>query len=521
MTSRPGDDMHLAVHERQPLVGRDLRTEELVFNMGPQHPATHGVLRVVIKSDGEVVRELEPHVGNLHRCSEKIGESIPYAQWLPYVDRWDYLAAINNEHVACMAIERLGGIEVPERAEYVRVIMAEIQRILSHLMAIGVYGLDLGAFTPFLHQFRERERGLDLLDHISGGRLLYHYVRIGGVRRDVSAEWLDELDVWLDPRRERLPEYNTLLLHNHIFQERTCGIGVIDRETAIRWGVSGPALRAAGVDFEDPALAGIHLIGHSELVKQRAKAGEMFTPLSVDKFRQFRRVRKDLLGTRVFAVEYAQRILLEAPLTVSVQLASIGIQITYQSVPIGSSGSGRTQGVKFEANLALDTKLLPEHLAKHDEFRIYIRSDKPENFRTDLMKLPIPAFLGPLVAEHRPGIEHPLRLIEEQAVLLQRARAACSALRAQGDTVAVPVSQRVHFFVDDIGRLADPTAEQLGRLQQGQLHLFIGIAAEHTPQHVFDQAPAPSFVRKNVAEASNRLNHGYCPTTRVATLLRV
>ncbi len=250
MTTRSGEPPHPALHEHEPLVGRDLRTEELVFNMGPQHPATHGVLRVVIKSDGEVVRELEPHVGNLHRCSEKIGESIPYAQWLPYVDRWDYLAAINNEHIACMAIERLGGVDVPERAEYIRVIMAEIQRILSHLMAIGVYGLDLGAFTPFLHQFRERERGLDLLDHISGGRLLYHYVRIGGVRRDLTPEWLDELDVWLGHVERRLPEYNTLLLHNHIFQERTCGVGVIDRETAIRWGVSGPALRAAGVDFD-------------------------------------------------------------------------------------------------------------------------------------------------------------------------------------------------------------------------------------------------------------------------------
>jgi NADH-quinone oxidoreductase subunit D len=238
------------LHERQHLVARDLRTEELVFNMGPQHPATHGVLRVVIKSDGEVVRALEPHIGNLHRCSEKIGESVPYYQFLPYVDRWDYLAALNNEHVACMAMERLGDIEVPERAEYIRVIMAEVQRILSHLMAIGVYGLDLGAITPFLHQFRERERGLDLLDHISGGRLLYHYIRIGGVKRDLTPEWIDELEQLLDAVERRLPEYNTLLLNNHIFQERTVGVGVIDRETAIRWGVTGPALRAAGVDWD-------------------------------------------------------------------------------------------------------------------------------------------------------------------------------------------------------------------------------------------------------------------------------
>jgi NADH-quinone oxidoreductase subunit D len=252
-----GEPSHAAVvsgpgehHETQPLVGRHLRTEELVFNMGPQHPATHGVLRVVIKSDGEVVRALEPHVGNIHRQAEKIGESVPYYQWVPYTDRMDYLAAMNNEHVACMAIERLGGIEVPERGEYVRVIMAEVQRILSHLMAIGVYGLDLGAFTPFLHQFRERERGLDLLDHISGGRLLYHFIRIGGVKRDVSRDWLDELEAFLASVERRLPEYNTLLLENHVFQERTAGVGVIDREMAIRWGVTGPALRAAGVDFD-------------------------------------------------------------------------------------------------------------------------------------------------------------------------------------------------------------------------------------------------------------------------------
>jgi len=238
------------LHERQDMVARDLRTEEMVFNMGPQHPATHGVLRVVIKSDGESVRALQPHVGNLHRCVEKIGESVPYYQWLPYVDRMDYLAAMNNEHLACMAIERLGELEIPERAEYCRVIVAEVQRIISHIMAIGVYGLDLGAFTPFLHQFRERERGLDLLNHISGGRLLYHYIQIGGVKRDLTQDWIDELEAFLAAVEQRMPEYNTLLLNNHIFQERTFDIGVIDRETALRWGVTGPALRAAGVDFD-------------------------------------------------------------------------------------------------------------------------------------------------------------------------------------------------------------------------------------------------------------------------------
>ena len=248
-----GEPRHASVveiHEQQHLVAQALRTEELVFNMGPQHPATHGVLRVVIKSDGEFVQALQPHVGNLHRCCEKIGENVPYYQWVPYVDRMDYLAAMCNEHIACMAIERLAGIEVPERAEYIRVIVAEVQRILSHLFAMGVYGLDLGAFTPFLHQFRERERGLDLLDHLSGGRLLYHYVRIGGVKRDVSQEWLDDLHAFLAAVETRLPEYNSLLLHNSIFQQRTAGVGIIDRDTCVRWGVTGPALRAAGVNFD-------------------------------------------------------------------------------------------------------------------------------------------------------------------------------------------------------------------------------------------------------------------------------
>ncbi|MDA1194751.1 MAG: NADH-quinone oxidoreductase subunit D [Planctomycetota bacterium] len=240
----------VAFHERQEYVGRDVRTEEMVFNMGPQHPATHGVLRVAIKTDGEYVRALQPHVGNIHRCAEKIGESVAFYQWIPYLDRMDYLSAMCNEHIGCMAIERLGEIEVPERAEYIRIIVAEVQRILSHLMAIGVYGLDLGAFTPFLHQFRERERGMDLLDHLAGGRLLYHYVRIGGVKRDVSQDWLDELDAFLGAVEQRLPEYNTLLLHNRIFQERTFNVGVIDRATAVAWGVTGPALRAAGVDFD-------------------------------------------------------------------------------------------------------------------------------------------------------------------------------------------------------------------------------------------------------------------------------
>jgi NADH-quinone oxidoreductase subunit D len=250
-TDLPGLEERPAVVEADEVARHPtLRTEELVINMGPQHPSTHGVLRVVVKTDGEVVTGLQPHIGNLHRCAEKIGESVPYYQFIPYVDRMDYLAAVNNEHGVCIAIERLGGIQVPERAEYARIVLAEVQRIVSHVMAVGVYGLDVGAITPFLHTFRERERGLDLLDHISGGRLLYHVVRIGGIKRDLTQDWIDECHAFLEQVEKRMPEYNALLMNNHIFRERACHIGVIPRETALAWGVTGPALRASGVDWD-------------------------------------------------------------------------------------------------------------------------------------------------------------------------------------------------------------------------------------------------------------------------------
>jgi NADH-quinone oxidoreductase subunit D len=162
-----------------PIRQDSLRTEELLINMGPQHPSTHGVLRLVIRTDGEMVRETWPHVGYLHRCFEKASESVTYAQAVPYTDRLDYLASMNNAQAFCLGVEKLGQIEVPARASALRVIMAELNRIASHLVAFGTYALDLGAFTPFLYAFREREMILAIFEKISGGRLLYHYPRIG------------------------------------------------------------------------------------------------------------------------------------------------------------------------------------------------------------------------------------------------------------------------------------------------------------------------------------------------------
>ena len=227
-----------------------LKTEELLINMGPQHPSTHGVLRLVVRTDGEMVRETWPQIGFLHRCFEKIAESLEYAQVVPYTDRLDYLGSMNNALAFCLAVEKLGGIEVPERAAYLRVIMAELNRIASHLIAFGTYALDLGAFTPFLYGFRERETIVAIFEKVSGGRLLYHYPRIGGVVRDITPDVVDDIRALLRQMHKVWPEYNALLSENHIFVKRTANVGAITREQAIAWGLTGPCLRGSGVAFD-------------------------------------------------------------------------------------------------------------------------------------------------------------------------------------------------------------------------------------------------------------------------------
>jgi len=229
---------------------RNAQSEEMVVNMGPQHPATHGVLRVVVKTDGEVVLDCEPMVGNLHRCKEKIAENLQYGQFMPYTDRLDYLAAINSEEVYARAVEKLCGIEIPERIKYIRTIVAELGRVSSHIFSIGVYGLDIGAFTPFLYCYRERERANSLFEKLTGGRMLYHYYRVGGVARDLSDEWIKDCLEFLAIVEEKAVEYNALTTWNKVFKERTMGIGILTREKAIAYGVTGPAIRASGIDFD-------------------------------------------------------------------------------------------------------------------------------------------------------------------------------------------------------------------------------------------------------------------------------
>lgn len=228
----------------------DLRTEEMLINMGPQHPSTHGVLRVVLRTDGELVLGAIPHIGYLHRCAEKIGENLQPFQFIPKTDRMDYLAAMNNNHVFSLAVEKLCGIEIPERASYIRIIMAELNRIASHLVAFGTFGLDMGSFTAVLYGFREREYILDLFEAACGARLTYSYITIGGVTQDLPDRFVEKLAEFLDYFEPKIDEYNDLISYNQIFVKRTANVGVISREDAIGWGLTGPCLRGSGVKWD-------------------------------------------------------------------------------------------------------------------------------------------------------------------------------------------------------------------------------------------------------------------------------
>ncbi|VTS00249.1 NADH-quinone oxidoreductase subunit D [Tuwongella immobilis] len=223
----------------------DVRTDEMLVNMGPQHPSTHGVLRLVLRTDGEVISEVTPHLGYLHRCAEKVGENVTPIQFIPYTDRMDYLAGMNMNLGYSLAVEKLCGMVIPEKAQVIRVIISELNRIASHLVGMGAYGLDLGSFSPFLYAFREREQILDLFEEVCGARLTYSYLTIGGAHDDLPAGWLERVQKFIGSFRPRIAEYHALLTNNHIFVKRTAGIGVLSREMALSYGCTGPMLRAS------------------------------------------------------------------------------------------------------------------------------------------------------------------------------------------------------------------------------------------------------------------------------------
>jgi NADH-quinone oxidoreductase subunit D len=252
------------------IVEFDVRTDEMLVNMGPQHPSTHGVLRLLLRTDGEIVHEVTPHLGYLHRSAEKIGENLSPVQWIPYTDRMDYLAGMNMNLGMSLAIEKLVGMEVPEKAMVLRVLIAELGRVASHLVGMGAYGLDLGTFSPFLYAFREREIVLDLFEEACGARLTYSYLTPGGATHDLpnmipippglaslterdpnmKVRWVDAVTMFLDWLEPRIQEYHTLLTRNHIFIKRTAALGVLSREDAISYGCTGPVLRGSGVDWD-------------------------------------------------------------------------------------------------------------------------------------------------------------------------------------------------------------------------------------------------------------------------------
>lgn len=227
-----------------------LRTEELLLNVGPQHPSTHGVFRIVVKIDGEIIKEATPVMGYLHRGTEKLAESLNYTQIIPYTDRMDYVSAMTNNYVLVSAVEKLMQLEVPERAEYLRLIVMELQRIASHLVWWGTYLLDIGAMSPFLFAFKDRETIIDLFNELCGARLTYFYMRVGGVKWDAPDGWIQKVRDFIPQMRERLKTYDDLVSGNEIFLSRIKGIGKYDAQTAIDYGLSGANLRCTGVKWD-------------------------------------------------------------------------------------------------------------------------------------------------------------------------------------------------------------------------------------------------------------------------------
>ena len=230
--------------------GGGLITEDMTLSMGPQHPSTHGVLRFVVRADGEVMKEAIPDIGYLHRSIEKIAEKVGWHGFLPYTDRVDYVAAMFCNHGWAMAAEQLGGIEVPKRGEYCRVLAVEFNRIQSHLLSVGSMAMDIGASTPFTHAIREREYINDLLEELCGARLTFNYMRIGGVAWDLPPGWREKALAYVDRFEPLIDEYNDLISYNKIYTERLANVAVVTPQDAVDFNLVGPNLRGSGIKFD-------------------------------------------------------------------------------------------------------------------------------------------------------------------------------------------------------------------------------------------------------------------------------
>lgn len=229
-----------------------LKSEEMILSLGPQHPSTHGVLRLEVISDGELIVDVVPHLGYLHRCFEKHAESLAFGQAIPYIDRLDYLAAMNSEHAYVMGVEKMLDLEgkLPKRIEYIRVLVAELNRLASHFVAIGTYGLDIGAYTSFLWLMRDREHIQRLLEWLCGARMLYNYIWIGGLFYDLPVGFEERCLEFINYLKPKMVEIRELIIENKIFVQRTANIGVLPLDLAINYGCTGPVLRGSGLKFD-------------------------------------------------------------------------------------------------------------------------------------------------------------------------------------------------------------------------------------------------------------------------------
>lgn len=227
-----------------------LGLHEMELNFGPQHPSTHGVLRIVLKVDGEKIVSARPDIGYLHRGTEKLFETETYPMVIPHTDRMDYVAAATNNHAFCLTVEKLLEVEIPKRVQYIRVLLDELQRLSSHLLWLGTSAIDLGAMTPFFYAFREREAILDLFEEFCGARLTLNCMKIGGVYGELTPGFTQRVRDFAEPFEQRVDEYEDLLTENRIWRQRTIGVGILNVERCVEWGVTGPPLRAAGMAWD-------------------------------------------------------------------------------------------------------------------------------------------------------------------------------------------------------------------------------------------------------------------------------
>ena len=323
----PGEGMLVEVRD-----GGDIVTQDMNLNIGPQHPATHGVLRVVIDLDGEKITRATPVIGYMHRGFEKLAEARDYRQIIALVNRHDWLSAFNNELGVCMAVETMLEMEVPDRAQWIRVLMCEWGRILNHLMFVGSFGLELGAITPLFYAFREREDVQHLLESATGGRMHFAYNRIGGVKEDLPAGFLQASEKLLKVVRNGLQQYRDLLLGNEIFIARTKGVGVLPPEVALDYGVTGPTLHATGV-AED-----------SRVTQPYAKYGELDVSVPVgangDSFDRFVMLL-DRIEASTYIIEQVLDRITEGPCNVKlpkIVKAPEGQVYTRTEAPLGQLG---------------------------------------------------------------------------------------------------------------------------------------------------------------------------------------